>query len=208
MKTRILSITILLILGVLLFSWRVNSTKPTEAVDVNALRTEAVATYASSLTETLAPVPTKSPIPLIVEPTVTITAITATLEATATANPCFNLLWIEDVTIPDGTPMKAGEVFTKTWLVQNIGGCAWHAGFTFDHVGGDRMRGNAVVLQEPIQTGSKREISVQLTVPSGQTGLIQSSWRMADENGTFFGDTLSVNITVGSTATPAVTNTP
>ncbi len=208
MKTRILSITIILIIGVLLFSCGTNNARQTENMDADALRTEAVATYASSLTETLAPVPTKSPTPIIVEPTTTLTAITATLEATATANPCFNLLWIEDVTIPDGTQMKAGEVFTKTWLVQNIGGCAWHAGFTFDHVGGDRMRGNTVTLQEPIQTGSKRELSVQLTVPSGQTGLIQSSWRMADENGSFFGDTLSVNILVGDITTPAVTNTP
>jgi hypothetical protein len=208
MKTRIISISILLILGVLLLSWAANNAKPAETVDEDAVRTEAVATYASSLTETLAPVPTKSPTPLVVQPTVTSTAITATIEPSATANPCFNLLWIEDVTIPDGTQMKPGEVFTKTWLVQNTGGCAWHAGFIFDNVGGDRMRGTAVVLQEPIQTGSKRELSVQLVVPTGQTGLIQSAWRMSDENGVFFGDTLSVNIMVGDVATPVVTNTP
>ena len=70
------------------------------------------------------------------------------------------------------------------------------------------MRGSTVTLTEAIQTGSKREISVQLVVPSGQNGLIQSAWRMADESGSFFGDTLSVNIQVGSIATPVVTNTP
>ena len=70
------------------------------------------------------------------------------------------------------------------------------------------MRGNTVTMTEAIQTGSKREISVQLVVPSGQNGLIQSAWRMADESGNFFGDTLSVNIFVGSIATPAATNTP
>jgi len=207
MKTRIISIAILLIVGVLFFSWRANSAKPAETVDVEALRTEAVATYASSLTETLVAVPTASSTRTVV-PTFTPPAISATIEPSATSNPCFNLLWIEDVTIPDGTQMKAGEVFTKTWLVQNIGGCAWRAGFTFSHVGGDLMRGNTVILQEPIQTGSKRELSVQLTVPSGQTGLIQSSWRMADETGSFFGDTLSVNIQVGSVTTPVVTSTP
>ena len=207
MKTRIFSIVIILILGVLLFSCGTNDKKQTDNMDADALRTEAVATYASSLTETLVAVPSASPT-LTVVPTLTIPAISATLEPSATANPCFNLLWIKDVTIPDGTQMKAGEVFTKTWLVQNTGGCAWHAGFTFNHFGGDRMRGNPVVLQEPIQTGSKRELSVQLVVPSGQTGLIQSAWRMADESGTFFGDTLSVNIVVGDITTPAVTNTP
>lgn len=70
------------------------------------------------------------------------------------------------------------------------------------------MRGSTVTLTEAIQTGSKREISVQLVVPSGQNGLIQSAWRMADENGNFFGDTLSVNILVGSVTIPIATNTP
>ncbi len=204
MKTRILLI-LMLIVGVLLFSCGTNKSDKTDPVDTDALRTEAVATYASSLTETLVPAPTKSPTPNIVEPTATAPEITATLETPVTANPCYNLLYIEDVNIPDGTQMKAGETFTKTWLVQNIGGCAWRAGFTFNHFGGDPMRGSTVTLTEAIPTGAKRELSVELVVPSGVTGLIQSSWRMADENGTFFGDTLSVNITVGDTtviATP------
>jgi hypothetical protein len=201
-KTR-LALILTLILVALLFSCGTNQTDSTY---INLIRTQAVATYASSLTETLAPVSTAAPT-LKVEQTPTPSIITATItttpEATFTANPCYNLLWIEDVTIPDGTQMKAGEVFTKTWLVQNIGGCAWHAGFTFQNVGGDPMRGNIVTMQEAIQTGSKREISVQLVVPSGVNGIIQSSWRMADENGTFFGDTLSVNIVVGDVAVTA-----
>lgn len=181
MKTRIILI-LTLIFGALLFSC---GTDQTDSSDINSIRTQAVATYASSLTETLAAVPTAFSTPKV-ELTSTPSIITATpeattettLEASPTANPCYNLLWIEDVTIPDGTQMKAGEVFTKTWLVQNIGGCAWHTGFTFQHVGGDPMRGNTVTMQEAIQTGSKREISVQLVVPSDVSGVIQSSWRM------------------------------
>ncbi|MEK6753228.1 MAG: NBR1-Ig-like domain-containing protein [Chloroflexota bacterium] len=207
MKSRIISILSIGILLALLFSCGTNSTEEQTIVDTDALRTEAVATYASSLTETLVAVPTASPTPTV-EPTVTPPLVTVTLAITATVNACYNLLYIEDVTIPDGAQMKPGEVFTKTWLVQNIGGCAWKAGFTFQHVGGDAMRGSTVALTEAIQTGSKREISVQLVVPTGQNGLIQSSWRMADGNGTFFGDTLSVNILVGSVTTPAATNTP
>ncbi|MFN8382676.1 MAG: NBR1-Ig-like domain-containing protein [Anaerolineales bacterium] len=206
MKTRIISTLIIGVLLTLLFSCGTNSENPTDNLDVNLARTEAVATFASSLTKTLVAVPTTSPT-LTVEPTSTSLEVTGTVAVTPTANPCYNLLYIEDVTIPDNTQMKAGETFTKTWLVQNIGGCAWKPGFTFQHVGGDLMRGNTVTLTEAIQTGSKREISVQLVVPSGQNGLIQSAWRMADENGNFFGDTLSVNILVGS-ITPQATNTP
>jgi hypothetical protein len=104
--------------------------------------------------------------------------------------------------------MKAGEAFTKTWLVQNVGGCAWRAGFTFNHYGGDGMRGSTVTLTDAIPTGAKREISVQLVVPSGQTGIIESAWRMADENGIFFGDTLSIKIVVGDVTAPTSTSTP
>jgi hypothetical protein len=206
MKTRILTITIILIVGALLFSYATNNSQPADNVDVNAVRTEAVETYAASLTEVLVVIPTASPT-LTVEPTSTPTAVTATLETPETANPCYNLLWIEDHSIPDGTQMKPNEVFTKTWFVQNNGGCAWAPGFTFAHFGGDKMRGEPR-LTEPIPVGAKREISIELVVPSGINGLIQSSWRMTDENGHFFGDTLSVNIVVGTTATPTATKAP
>jgi hypothetical protein len=207
MKTRILTITIILIVGALLFSYATNNSQPADNVDVNAVRTEAVETYAASLTEVLVVIPTASPT-LTVEPTSTPTAVTATLETPETANPCYNLLWIEDHSIPDGTQMKPNEVFTKTWFVQNNGGCAWAPGFTFSHFGGDTMRGEPFRLTEPIPVGAKREISIELVVPSGINGLIQSSWRMTDENGHFFGDTLSVNIVVGTTATPTATKAP
>jgi hypothetical protein len=207
MKTRILAITIILILGVLLFSYATNNAQQAEPVDADAVRTEAVETYAASLTGTLVIVPTASPT-LTVEPTSTPTAVTATLETPQTANPCYKLLWIEDRTIPDGTQMKPNEVFTKTWFVQNNGGCAWAPGFTFAHFGGDKMRGQPIKFTEPVPAGAKREISIELVVPSGIDGLVQSSWRMTDENGNFFGDTLSVNIVVGTVTTPTVTKAP
>lgn len=207
MKTRIISILLIGVLITLLFSCGSNTEKQVDPEDVNMARTEAVATFASSLTETLVAVPTVSPT-LVINPTFTPEEGTATLESTSTPNPCYNLFYIADVTIPDNTQMKPGEIFTKTWLVQNTGGCAWRSGFTFQHVGGEAMRGNTVTLMEAIQTGSKREISVQLVVPSDQTGLIQSAWRMADENGNFFGDTLSVNIIVGDASSPIATSTP
>lgn len=205
MKSRTILISLILIVGVLLFSCVNNQADQTTAVDTDAIRTQAVETYASNLTQlapTSPPFPTLTPVLLVTE------TPSSTPEPTLTPNPCFNLLYIKDVTIPDGTRLKAGETFTKTWEVQNIGGCAWRPGFTFRHVGGDPMRGNPVTLTEAIPTGAKRELSVELVVPSGITGVIESAWQMADLNGVFFGDTLSVQIIVGNVTTPAVTNTP
>ncbi len=208
MKTRILSISIILILVVLLFSCGTNNTQQANNVNADALRTEAVETYAASLTQVLVVLPTASPT-LTAKPSTTPTPeVTATLETPAVANPCYKLLWIEDRTILDGTEMKPNEVFTKTWLVQNTGGCAWAPGFTFSNFGGDPMRGQTIVFTEPVPAGAKRELSIELVVPSDQNGLLQSAWRMTDENGAFFGDTLTVNIQVGTVATPTVTKAP
>jgi hypothetical protein len=209
MKSRIILVSLIVIIGAFLFSCANNQADQITAVDTDAIRTQAVETYiASSLTDEpgtpSTPFPTLTPVQLAL----TETALSTTPEPTATTNPCFNLLYITDVTIPDGTRLKAGETFTKTWQVQNIGGCAWRPGFTFQHVGGDVMRGTPVTLTEAIPTGAKREISIQLVVPSGINGIVESAWRMADETGSFFGDTLTVQIVVGDITTPAVTNTP
>jgi hypothetical protein len=200
---------IILFLLALLFSCGKNTAdqENNPVVDQDAVRTEAVSTFASSLTETLVAVPTASSTPTVT-PTLTLPAVTATEGTTVPVKTCYNLLYLKDVTIPDNTEMKAGEKFTKTWLVQNNGDCAWAPGFTFNNVGGDPMRGASVVLREPVPVGLKKEISVELVVPSGIKGLIQSSWRMADNLGNYFGDTLSVNITVGSGAAPTATATP
>jgi hypothetical protein len=204
MKTKILPILASLISGVLLFSCGTKATP----VDVDAIRTEAVKTHIASQTEVLVALPPDTPTPTS-EPSATPTLdVTATLETPAVANPCYKLLWIEDRSIPDLTQMKPNEVFTKTWYVQNNGGCAWAPGFSFVNVGGDPMRGQPVVLEEPVPAGAKREISIELAVPSGINGLIQSSWRMTDQDGNYFGDTLSVNIVVGDLVTPAATATP
>lgn len=199
MKRKIIPILPVLALGALIFSCRMNSSSQPDIPDVNAIRTEAVATYAFSLTETLAPTLTVTFAPTSL-PTFTSPSTTATLETPI--NSCYDLFWIEDVTIPDGTQMRANETFTKTWLVQNNGSCAWPPGFMFMHVGGDLMRGETLVLKEPIPVGAKRELSVQLVAPAGVTGLAQSSWSMADENRNAFGDTLSVNIIIGGALTP------
>ncbi|HNO30605.1 MAG TPA: NBR1-Ig-like domain-containing protein [Anaerolineales bacterium] len=207
MKRKSLPMILFIMAGLLLTSCTTNSGTQAPAVDTDAIRTQAVATYASSLTEAVDSTPVNSPTPIVEIPTTT-PLVTVTLEPSPTSNPCYNLMYLKDVTIPDGTPLKPGEVFTKTWQVQNIGGCAWRSGFTFQNVGGDAMRGSPVVLTEAIQTGAKREISVELVVPSGINGVIESAWRMADDTGNFFGDTLTVQIVVGDITTPAVTSTP
>jgi len=204
MKTKLISIFFTLLIGLALFSCGTNN-EPPAAIDTDAIRTEAVQTFAAQFTQTAKSVPTLTPT-LTLEPTLTLTPTPeGGATATPTKNACYNLLWIKDLTVPDGAKMKPNEVFTKTWLVQNNGGCAWAPGFTFSNVGGDPMRGATVTLTKPIPVGLKYELSVELAVPSGVYGVIQSAWRMAYEPGMYFGDTLFISIVVEDPNAPSPT---
>jgi hypothetical protein len=143
------------------------------------------------------------------KPTGTSTATplpTETQASTPAVSPtpsCYRLKYLKDVTIPDGTTMKPGEAFTKTWQVENNGTCAWQPGFKFDVFGGDGMSGNPILLTQTVEPGGRMELSVSLTAPLDQQGLVAGTWRMADENGAYFGDALTVVIDLGGvTATP------
>src|SRR5688572_31442543 len=59
-------------------------------------------------------------------------------EPTPTPSCRDSAVFVEDVTVPDNTRLEAGEKFTKTWKLQNIGSCAW-TGYTVAFVSGDKM---------------------------------------------------------------------
>jgi hypothetical protein len=171
----------------------------TPTVNPDAIRTEAVATYAFSLTETALAAPTATP---TFTPSPTDTPIPTSTGGTQKPQvTCYNLIYLADVTVPDNTPMAAGQKFTKTWRVQNIGSCAWAPGFTFNWIGGEAMNGQTYTLTEAVPIGAKKEISVDMVVPAGKTGAIKGTWKMADANGSYFGDALSVVIVIGGTST-------
>jgi hypothetical protein len=180
----------------------------TPTLDPNLIRTEAVSTFAFSLTQTAlaaptntpspTPSPTKSPIPFVIG-----TAATST--GAAAIKTCYGLAFIDDVTVPDDTQMTPGEKFTKTWRVQNTGSCAWAPGFTFSLIGGEAMGGQTLTLTEPVQIGATTDLSIKMIAPANKTGSIQGTWKMADSKGTYFGDAPWVKIMVGGasgTSTP------
>ena len=168
--------------------------------DLNAVRTQAVSTYIAHQTQT-----EKASIPGTFTPAPISTETPSEATATPTTEPkssCYNLLYIKDVTIPDNTKMKAGEVFTKTWKVQNTGGCAWAPGFTFRLIGGEAMNGQTLTLTKPVPVGATVDLSIDMVAPTGRTGIVAGTWQMADAKGNFFGDALSVYIDMGGGPTP------
>ena len=115
------------------------------------------------VTATLAP--TKAS---YVPPTMTLPpAITQTPTFVVTIDPnCLDsAVLVRDVTIPDGTQMKPGEKFTKTWEFINNGDCPWY-GYTLKFAAGDQMN---APLSAPIpDTLLKKsvQVSVDLTAPT------------------------------------------
>ena len=186
---------------------------PTVTVDPNMIRTQAVGTFAADLTLTAFAAPSNTPL-ASVTPLATFTAgptptgggiaIGTAPVAGATAS-CYGLSFVSDVTIPDNTPVTAGQAFTKTWKVKNAGSCAWDAGFKFAFTGGEQMGGTTYTLPSAVAAGAVTDISVAMTAPS-KTGTLRGNWRMSTAAGQFFGDEVYVQVVVGGGA--AATNTP
>ena len=72
---------------------------------------------------------------------------------------------VEDVTVPDNTPMSKGQKFTKTWRFMNNGKCNW-SGYTIAFFAGDRMETPDSVPVPDTPAGQTVDVSVELTAPS------------------------------------------
>ncbi len=189
----------------------------TPTVDIEIVKTEAVATFAFGQTQTALANPTETATATLT-PTATATQTPAQTATSATpiitgvipTRSCLSLGFVADVTIPDNTTMTPSQIFTKTWKVRNNGSCAWEAGFKFNFTGGEAMGGSSITLQSAVAVGAETELSVQLTAPN-TNGTYRGNWRMTNAAGTYFGDEVYVLIKVGgATATPTgtVTSTP
>ncbi len=100
-----------------------------------------------------------------------------------TKNNCeFSSQYIADVTIPDGTIMKPGEKFTKTWTIKNNGTCTWQINdnIIFDFIKGDNLSGDTEIQIPtnlyPIKPGDIINVSVNLYAPIDQ-GKYRSYWQ-------------------------------
>ena len=121
---------------------------------------------------------------------------TTPLASGSTVQACDNLTYVSDVTVPDGTVMLTGQQFVKTWAVENTGSCAWTTDYQFAFVDGDAMGGTSAFLAAAVSPGTTAELSVNLTAPT-TPGTYKGSWRMKNAAGVYFGNTITVLITVG-----------
>jgi cell division septation protein DedD len=210
-----LSTSLILILLVLLLTACGVSATPTEAVALSDIYTAAASTLSAqstiaipTATPTYIVTPTPFSFPTSMPATVTVQSVVSH-SSQSTANGCNDAAYMSDVTIADGTVLAPGESFVKTWEFQNTGSCDWNENYVLTFISGTDMDGGTIQIDQDVETGSVGDLSVSLIAPDDE-GTYTGYWRLADEDGNAFGQSVYVMIVVSddaATLTPTATTT-
>lgn len=143
-----------------------------------------------SLTDT--PTPTASASPTSTKTATPTHTPTDAATPTPTAKPTLAVpkaAFVKDVTIPDGTVMKPGQAFTKTWRFKNVGAVPWGKGVKLVFLEGKyegfeskKMGGPDSVDVPNVQPGKTVDVGVDLVAPN-KLGHHRSYWRLQLGNG-------------------------
>ncbi len=204
---------LVLILAVVLLS--ACAAKPTE--DPNLKTTQIAATVQAELTQialltpsaTPTTEPTATPTEAPATPTVAITLTSPTPTLKPITGTGDNSKFIDDVNYPDGTFVKPGEKFTKTWKFQNTGSTTWTTDYMIIYLEGNLLGTGGVTsfkLTKAVAPGETAEVSAQFTAPAAN-GRYTSAWKLYSASGYPFGEYASIDITVGTAPTGTVTAT-
>ncbi len=107
------------------------------------------------------------------------------------------LVFISDVTIPDGTVVVPGATLDKRWEVENAGTCNWDASYTLQKVEGPELNVTSAQTMFPARAGSRPIIRIVFTAPT-EPGTYRSAWQAFNPQGQAFGDIFYIEIIVGS----------
>jgi len=111
-------------------------------------------------------------------------------------------MYVEDVSIPDNTNLKAGEAFTKIWRLRNTGKCIWNVRYALVFVGGDQMGGTVTTPLSETPPGQTLDVAVQLVTPAKDgkyTGLYELRTPQGRAMQIGMVTSIWVKITVGAT---------
>ncbi len=93
----------------------------------------------------------------------------------------------EDVSIPDNTIITAGEPFSKTWKLQNIGSCTWDEDYNLVFVNGDQLDApDSIPVTTTVEPGDEVDFSIPLVAPT-EAGVYRAEWKILNPDGFLFG---------------------
>ena len=177
--------------------------------DPGAISTNAALTVQALLNNQATPfttpsVPPPPPTNTTGAPPPTLSIPSATSAApVASATPVCDLARFVSETIPDGTNFNAGDTFTKTWRMRNVGNCTW-SGYALVFDSGEAMSGVSPIAIATVAPGQEVDLSVNLRAPA-TNGTFRGYWRIRNASGVLIpvqggyqGNSFFVEIRVGS----------
>lgn len=184
--------------------------------------TSIASTVRAEITQTALAMPTATQTPNPTA-TATIAPVTPTLStplavATNSFGPSAsgdNAKFDKDITIPDGSIIKPGAAFDKTWSIINTGTTTWTKDYQMMYMLGPQATVMSVKLTKNVAPNEAVQITVPFIAPT-VPGSYASWWQMYSASGFVFGEQVSVVFNVGNetptptsgTTTPAVSGTP
>lgn len=176
------------------------------ASNASLIATSVAATVQAQNTQRAAVVPTLPPVTptigALITPTDAATKLPPTAPTGSGNTQCTASATFVGETIPDGTIMGPGQIFTKIWHIKNSGTCPWNSTWKWIYSSGDVM-GGAFVYNFPTvaMPGQTVDVPIVFTAPQ-QNGTYTGYWKIQSQWGYVFGDVsgnaYSVSIVVGS----------
>lgn len=124
----------------------------------------------------------------------------------ARPDPPFDLLFVADTSIPDGTTVQAGTRFTKSWLVFNSGAQPWTSNLYLKLISGKAFGHKRISLPATAPCRAANVLTALKAPKSG--GQYKSVWQLVGAGGKRAGDTLTLVVTVKGRPSSHPTPTP
>ncbi|MFG1696134.1 NBR1-Ig-like domain-containing protein [Nonomuraea sp. NPDC049309] len=100
----------------------------------------------------------------------------------ASASPRDDSVFEQDVTYPDGSVVRAGQRFDKTWRIRNAGEVHWHDRY-LTRMNDTPCKAPKRVGIGPVRPGESVDITVRVRAAKSP-GRCKIYWKMTDEDGT------------------------
>jgi hypothetical protein len=135
--------------------------------------------------------------PIVLTPTSSSNLSTSPPETSPSATPeCINdLIFLEDLTIPDQTIVSPDATLDKRWKVENNGSCNWDDRYRIKSVSDSKLDTLTEQALYPARSGTQATIRILFDAPS-EPGTYQSAWQAFSPLGEPFGEPFYIEIAV------------
>ena len=108
-----------------------------------------------------------------------------------------SLVFVKDLTIPDGTVIAPESTLDKRWEITNNSNCNWGEGYRVRLIAGPELGAQKEQALYPARSGTQAVIRILFKAPV-EPGSYRSAWQAFNAQGEPFGDPFFIDIVVSS----------